>query len=144
MDGTPNPGNLRCVQINLDNSEVVTTELSARRRLATDKVYVALVAVHLPERDSPHSLEQDEFSPRALAIPHRVNNYFSVCELQIQTQHAARRTRSIYLVSAYFKYNSRIEIMLEQLHLILSTLRGEEVIMCVDVNAKSALWFNIG
>ncbi|MGI4816883.1 MAG: reverse transcriptase family protein [Janthinobacterium lividum] len=47
---------------------------------------------------------------------------------------------SLYVVSMYCRFSLALEPFLQRIRLILSALRGKRIILCLDSNAKSALW----
>lgn len=49
----------------------------------------------------------------------------------------------IYIVSGYFQCRVPIAVYLDHLDLVLNTLRGKQVIIGVDANAKSHLWYSV-
>ena len=47
---------------------------------------------------------------------------------------------SIYLVSAYFNFKGSTEEHLDRLKRVLEVLKGKDVLIAIDVNAKPVLW----
>lgn len=54
----------------------------------------------------------------------------------------SKKNQKFYLVNGYFQYSDNIEKYLNHLSNILADLKGENILITLDANAKSALWFN--
>lgn len=61
--------------------------------------------------------------------------HFTACKIKIPTGY-------LNLVSGYFQCAEGINPYLQHLQTILDTLQGEEVLICIDSNAHSQLWFS--
>lgn len=68
-----------------------------------------------------------------LKIPELCNTHFTCSEI-------STHNNSIYLVSAYLQHCERIETYLHHLDTILHTLKSQNIVICMDSNANSALW----
>lgn len=55
-----------------------------------------------------------------------------------------KRLLSTYLVCAYFQFSSDIDPYIERIREILISLRGKKIILGIDANAESSLWFSKG
>lgn len=73
---------------------------------------------------------------RTLKLKHICNTHFACAEI-------ATTTIRLYLVSAYMQFSEPISHFIRHLETIIDTLKGQDIIMCIDANATSALWHNL-
>lgn len=130
----------RIGQINLARSEVATKEL---RIIAKDlRLDVVLLQEHYSDAP-PGTMSTGKDSKAAIYLPrHDVGCLFLQ---QLSTTHCAVAhlpTWDIYLVSGYFQYSQDIEVHLHQLERVLDALQGKKVLIGVDSNAHSPMWFS--
>ena len=70
---------------------------------------------------------------KALKLEHLCNTHFACAE-------PTTFSTKFFVISAYLQYADPIEQYIIQLEKILLELRGQEVIMCLDANARSTMW----
>lgn len=73
-------------------------------------------------------------SKEPLHLLQHCTKHFTVCKIKIPTGY-------LNLVSGYFQCAERIDPFLQHLLSILNDLQGEEVLISIDSNAHSQLWF---
>lgn len=90
--------------------------------------------------------EEDEVWATCYIINRRIN-----CILLCELSNAKLLALKIHAnglefipINAYFKHNEPIDIYLNQLDIILHTLPQSKILIMVDANAKSPIWFNEG
>ncbi|CAK1579552.1 unnamed protein product [Parnassius mnemosyne] len=66
-------------------------------------------------------------------LPHLSNSHCVVCHVE---------KYGLYLISAYFKYSDSIDQHLQHLETILDQLKGKRVVIGVNSNAHSPLWYS--
>ncbi|GBP42617.1 Zinc finger BED domain-containing protein 1 [Eumeta japonica] len=129
---------LRLHQINLGGSATVTKELaSIARNNGLDLVLVqeqyarAQYLMQIgPESKAGIFLAKTNMA--VAILPHLSNSHCIVCHVS---------AADTYVISSYSQYSDPIDTHLLHLERTLHTLRGERVIVGVDCNAHSPLWF---
>ncbi|CAK1591438.1 unnamed protein product [Parnassius mnemosyne] len=66
-------------------------------------------------------------------LPHLSNSHCVVCHVE---------KYGLYLIFAYFKYSDSIDQHLKHLEIVLDQLKGKRVVIGVDSNANSPLWYS--
>ena len=154
-----NPNTVRIAQLNAQNSKLVVDEL--RQVIVEEKIDV--IALQEPYNSKGlirglgittktisdvkkfSNIPKDNdiksaiaiFNPEinVLKLEHLCNTHFACAELSTFSS-------KFFIVSAYLQYSDPIEQYIFHLEKILLELRGQEIIMCLDANARSTMWHN--
>lgn len=65
-----------------------------------------------------------------------------MCSSHVVCAQVDNGTFDVYLVCAYLQYSHDKGIYIEELRRILTLLRGKRVILCLDANARSPIWYS--
>lgn len=149
--------NLRLAQLNAQGSRAVIDQV---RQISTEQKidimllqepYVfankipglELTAVTLTDRKKFATVSTAEKIKAAIVVFNKQINILKIEQLSnthfICVEISTKKDR-FYLVSAYFQHCEHIEPYLAHLERILNLLQGENIIICLDSNAKSTLW----
>lgn len=100
-------------------TRIVTDNKRFSRIASVDKIHVAIA---VPNRDyTVLKIEQ-------------LSNTHCVCA------EVTGKQLSVFIVNAYFQWSEEIEPYIQHLDRVLQHLKGRNVVVCADVNAKSQLW----
>lgn len=155
----PRTRNLRVAQINAGGAKSVIDELrKAASELRTDIILLQEPYSYknkIPGLGLQTRILSDNKKFSKISTAERIktaivildNNIDALKIEQLSNTHcvcAEIRTNndSWYLVSAYLQYCEDIEPYLKHLDEVISTLKGQKIVISIDANAKSPTWFN--
>ncbi|GBP97354.1 Retrovirus-related Pol polyprotein from type-1 retrotransposable element R1 [Eumeta japonica] len=132
------PPRLRIGQVNLGGSIVATQELpSVARGMGLD-----LVLVQEQYSGEPNLLQIGQHAKAGILA---CRSDTTICGLaHLFTPHCLVghvEPCDVHVLSCYFQYSEDIDRHLDHLDRVLNTLRGKRILIGVDCNAHSPLWF---
>lgn len=152
---------LRIAQINARNARAVMDELrviSTGRNLdilsiqepynnprGSNTCNMGLITTSVFDHKPFSSVKSLNLVKSAIAIPNRTLTVLKIeqfCNSHFTCIHLTRPDLNLYLVNAYFQFSENIQKYLDHLSLILDALKGKNVLITLDANAKSVLWFS--
>lgn len=142
---------LQIVQLNMNGSRLVTPELrekihannidlmllqepySWNNRVAGFGLQTRILTGNKSDEKPWAAIGITSSKLTVLHLKHLSNAYCVCAEVSMDT-------RSVYFISAYFRFSENIDGHIQHLDLILRQLRGKKVILGIDSNAKSHQW----
>lgn len=140
---------VRLIQINTDRARVVTDELRALQKstrwavAAVQEPYSARncvcgfgnMRVYVGTGDGPPMAAVVVADERVAAT--LLSQYSDRNTVVVSLEYC---NRVVYCVSMYCQFSDRIEPYIDKIDVICRALRGKDIIVCMDSNAKSQLW----
>lgn len=144
---------LRIIQLNMHGSKLVSSELRTKidrnnidllllqepyawkNRVVGLGAQTRVITGNKPDEKPWAAIVSTSRGLTILRLQHLSNAYCVCIEISIGI-------RSVYFISAYFRFSENIDDHLQHLDSVLRQLRGRKVVLGIDSNAKSHQWYS--